>query len=114
MVHISVCAEDYELALEKDKVQERLLLKRSNKADGGMSQGDQGTFADGNSTGDPCLDQAQVLSQACSLRKALKLAFTQSSSMSACKGLCRRSNMHASYAVDPFRCICAGNTGSGQ
>ena len=33
------CAEDYELALEKDKVQERLLLRRTPKDDGSALQG---------------------------------------------------------------------------
>ena len=38
-VRLLSCAEDYEAALEKDKVQERLLLRRAHKADGSALQG---------------------------------------------------------------------------
>ena len=53
------CAEDYELALEKDKVQERLLLRRSNKADGSASQGTH-SKSEGGSVVGVHLDQAEV------------------------------------------------------
>lgn len=56
-------AEDYALALEKDKVQERLLLRRSNKTEGSASQSAPSKSAEESAVSAKHLEHAQVFSR---------------------------------------------------
>ena len=56
-------AEDYALALEKDKVQERLLLRRSNKTEGSASQVAPSKSAEEIAVSARHLEHAEVLSR---------------------------------------------------
>ena len=56
-------AEDYELALEKDKVKERLLVRPSNKADSSMPRSASNKFLDGSRAAAEQHDEAEVGSE---------------------------------------------------
>ena len=56
-------AEDYALALEKDKVQERLLLRRSNKTEGSASQGAASKSAEESAVIARHIEHAEVFSR---------------------------------------------------
>ena len=59
-------AEDYELALEKDEVKERLLVRPSNKADSSMPRSTSKMFLDGSRAAAEQHDEAEVGTELCS------------------------------------------------
>ena len=102
--HVIFRAEDYELALEKDQVQERLLLRRGHKADGSALS---------STPADAGLASAVAVSQVRVLSLAGLLLSTQRHFILVFNGA---DNLHggSSYILGccsiPMRCAQAGKT----
>ena len=60
-------AEDYELALEKDEVKERLLVRRSYKADSSMPRSASKVFLEGSRAAAEQHDEAEVGTELCEM-----------------------------------------------